>query len=184
MNLAWLNKEFDKLSKDQVIGKQKLFKFLRITEISETFLTDQLFYIMKNSPVLNSPIDWQKFISFLSIFLKGSEEEKLKLIFMFFDRFRKYSITKEEMQVVISSTILSMMTIPYEDKGIEKVREDLLRQSESTIDTALNIIVDELFTKYSKSGDELTFEEWWNWFKELDGVKEILNYRTMTLIEG
>mmetsp|Transcript_17061 Transcript_17061/g.15009 ORF Transcript_17061/g.15009 Transcript_17061/m.15009 type:complete len:146 (+) Transcript_17061:293-730(+) len=144
---------------------------------------------MKNSPELNSPIDWQKFISFLSIFLKGSEEEKLKLIFLFFDRGRKYSLTKEEMQVVISSTILAMMNIPYEDKShpkspnyIELARDDLLRQNESTIDAALNIVVDEIF-QYSASGDELTFEEWCNWFKSLDGVKEILNYRTMMLID-
>ncbi|CAI2379664.1 unnamed protein product [Moneuplotes crassus] len=182
--LAMIKKEFDKLSKDQVIGKQKLFKFLRITDISETFLTDQLFYVMKNSPELNSPIDWQKFISFLSIFLKGSEEEKLKLIFLFFDRSRKYTITKEEMQVVISSTILSMMSIPYEDRSIESVRNNLLTQNESTIDAALNIVVDEIFSKYSSSGDELTFDEWCNWFKEMDGVSEILNYRTMTLIDG
>lgn len=57
-----------------------------MTEISETFLTDQLFYIIKNSPELNSPIDWQKFISFISILIKGTREEKLKLFFLFFDR--------------------------------------------------------------------------------------------------
>ena len=86
------------------------------------------------------------------------------------------------MQIVISSTILSMMNIPYEDRNIDKVRDDLLRQNESTIDAALNIVVDEIF-QFSSSGDELTFEEWCNWFKSLDGAKEILDYRTMTLID-
>ena len=169
-----------------MIGKQKLFKFLRITEISETFLTDQLFYIIKNSPELNSPIDWQKFISFLSIFLKGTQEEKLRLLFLFFDRNRKFSVTKDEMTVCISSTILSMMNINYQDPTIDKAYNDVhqiaLKQNETIIDSALSLMVDEIFMQFSASGDELTFEEWCNWFKSLDGMKEILEYRSVSIL--
>ena len=44
-----IRKEFDKLSKDNIIGKRKLIEFFRIMEISDTYLTNQLFAVIKNS---------------------------------------------------------------------------------------------------------------------------------------
>ena len=50
-------------------------------EVSDTYLTNELFNVIKNSQRLNSPIDYQKFISFIAILTKGSRKEKLMLIF-------------------------------------------------------------------------------------------------------
>ena len=68
-----IRKEFDKLSKDNIIGKRKLIEFFRIMEISDTYLTNQLFTVIKNSSRLNNPIDYQKFISFIAIISKGTK---------------------------------------------------------------------------------------------------------------
>jgi|LauGreDrversion4_2_1035121.scaffolds.fasta_scaffold194759_1 Ca2+-binding EF-hand superfamily protein len=75
--LSKVKKEFDKLSKDQVIGKRKLLEYFRLTEISDTYLTNELFFMIKNSSALNSPVDYNKFINFVSVIAKGSRQEKL-----------------------------------------------------------------------------------------------------------
>ena len=138
--------------KEKVIGKQKLFKFLEITEISKTFLSDQLIKIIRNSPELDSPIDWTKFISFISLLVKGTREEKLKLFYLLFEKntnlggkARSYGedstpgITKEELMMNIQSTILSMLSITFEDPAIEKIKSDIMRQNEQWIDSALAV---------------------------------------------
>ena len=75
--LSKIRKEFDKLSKDQVIGKRKLLEYFRLMEISDTYLTNELFFMIKNSSALNSPVDYKKFINFVSVIAKGSRQEKL-----------------------------------------------------------------------------------------------------------
>ena len=47
--LGRIKKEFEKLSKDQIIGKRKLLEYFRLMEINDTYLTNELFYIIKNS---------------------------------------------------------------------------------------------------------------------------------------
>lgn len=46
-------------------------------EINDTYLTNELFYMIKNSSNLNSPVDYNKFINFVSIIAKGTLIEKL-----------------------------------------------------------------------------------------------------------
>jgi Ca2+-binding EF-hand superfamily protein len=70
--LSKIKKEFDKLSKDQVIGKRKLLEYFRLMEINDTYLTNELFFMIKNSSTLNSPVDYKKFINFVSVIAKGS----------------------------------------------------------------------------------------------------------------
>jgi Ca2+-binding EF-hand superfamily protein len=70
--LSRIKKEFDKLSKDQVIGKRKLLEYFRLMEINDTYLTNELFFMIKNSSTLNSPVDYKKFINFVSIIAKGT----------------------------------------------------------------------------------------------------------------
>lgn len=70
--ISKIKKEFDKLSKDQVIGKRKLLEYFRLMEINDTYLTNELFFMIKNSSSLNSPVDYKKFINFVSIIAKGS----------------------------------------------------------------------------------------------------------------
>ena len=47
--LATIQKEYEKISKDDIIGKRKLIEFFRIMEISDSYLTNQLFTVIKNS---------------------------------------------------------------------------------------------------------------------------------------
>ena len=58
VELAQIKKEFDKNSKDQIIGKRKLIEFFRITELTDTYLSNELFNVIKNSQRLNYPIDY------------------------------------------------------------------------------------------------------------------------------
>lgn len=46
-------------------------------EIGDTYLTNELFYMIKNSSSLNSPVDYNKFINFVSVIAKGSRQEKM-----------------------------------------------------------------------------------------------------------
>ena len=47
--VSQIKREFDKNSKDQIIGKRKLIEYFKITEISETYLANEIFSIIKNS---------------------------------------------------------------------------------------------------------------------------------------
>ena len=84
--LSKISKEFERLSKDNVIGKRKLLEYFRLMEIQDTYLSNEIFFMIKNSSKLNSPIDYTKFINFISIVNRGSQEEKLQLLFTFFDK--------------------------------------------------------------------------------------------------
>ena len=41
----------------------------------------------------------------------------------------------------------------------------------------MEILVDEIFSRYSNNQEELTFEEWQQWFLNLEGMKEVLDMR-------
>jgi len=49
--------------------------------------------VIRNSQRLNYPIDYQKFISFIAILVKGTSNEKLALIFSIFGK----GISEEDM---------------------------------------------------------------------------------------
>lgn len=84
-------------------------------EINDTYLTNELFYMIKNSSQLNSPVDYSKFINFVAIISKGTKHEKLQLLFSFFNKGPESKITKEELKAHISGTILSLANINFDD---------------------------------------------------------------------
>lgn len=242
--VAQIKREFDKNSKDQIIGKRKLIEFFRFNEISDSYITNELFNIIKNSNRLNSPIDYQRFISFIAILIKGSRYEKLLLIFSIFGKgipcehnqitgkhnpssklggeessvfesesiltdnegkngkifndngslikdndsnfdeddddeeseVRDPRVTKEDMKLHISGTILSMVNVNFENGAIEGLKQQICRSEEELIDDALDILVEEIFDKYaiSNKDDGLNFEEWCEWFTTLDGCSDML----------
>ena len=47
--LTKVQKEFERLSKDNVIGKRKLLEYFRMVEIQETYLANEVFFMIKNS---------------------------------------------------------------------------------------------------------------------------------------
>lgn len=41
----------------------------------------------------------------------------------------------------------------------------------------MDILVDEIFAKHSSNQEELTFDEWAQWFLSMDGMKDVLELR-------
>ena len=41
----------------------------------------------------------------------------------------------------------------------------------------MDIFIEEIFVKFSSNQEELTYEEWSNWFLSLEGMKEVLELR-------
>ena len=41
----------------------------------------------------------------------------------------------------------------------------------------MDILVDEIFARHSSNQEELTFDEWSQWFLSLDGMKDVLELR-------
>ena len=80
-------------------------------EIQDTYLSNEVFFMIKNSSKLNSPIDYAKFINFVSIVAKGNSEEKLQLLYTFFDKSTEQKITRDDLKAHISGTILSMQGV-------------------------------------------------------------------------
>lgn len=48
----------------------------------------------------------------------------------------------------------------------------------------MDILVDEIFQKYSNNQEELTFEEWSQWFINLEGMKEVLDMKPHGGVKG
>ena len=106
---ARVTKEFDRLSKDKVIGKRKLFEYFRMMELEDSYLANEIFEMIKKCTLgTHSPIDREKFLNFVSIISKGYPEEKLQLLYTFFDKGFDAKITKEDLKRHIIGTILSM----------------------------------------------------------------------------
>jgi hypothetical protein len=85
-------------------------------------------------------------------------------------------ISKEDIKLHISGTILSMVNVNFEDPQIEMLKQSLVKSEENLIDDALDLMVDEIFDTYALSNkdDGLNFEEWSQWFTSLDGINEML----------
>ncbi len=105
-----------------MIGKRKLLEYFRLTDVSETYLSNEIFFMIKNSSVINSPIDYSKFITFVSTVAKGSREEKLSLLYTFFDKSVDSKISKDDLKAHISGTILSMQQVQFDIDDIEKLK--------------------------------------------------------------
>lgn len=54
------------------MGKRKLIEYFHILEVSDSYLTNQLYAVIKNSQRMNQPIDYRKFICFIAVISKGS----------------------------------------------------------------------------------------------------------------
>ena len=69
-----------------------------------------------------------------------------------------------------------MVNVNFENGAIEGLKQAICRSEESLIDDALDILVEEIFDKHAISNKEdgMNFEEWCNWFTQLDGINEML----------
>ena len=130
--------------------------------------------MIKNSTILNSPIDSTKFLIFVSIMAKGSREEKLQLLYTFFDKSVDSKITKDDLKAHIAGTILSMQQVQFELEDVEKLKASVASQPEAEIEKALSAMVNDIFIAYSGNQEELSYEEWKKWFSTLPGMDEVL----------
>lgn len=74
-------------------------------------------------------------------------------------------ITKDDLKIHISGTILSMMNVNFNDTYVEGLKQSICRQEETIIDDALEILVEEIFDFVDANKDEgLSYEEWCEWF--------------------
>ena len=172
--LVKIKKEFERLSKDDVLGKRKLLEYFRMLEIQDTYLSDELFFLIKNSQHANSPIDYGKFINFVSIVAKGSREEKLLMFFGFFDKSSEGKISKDDMKAHVSGTILSLQAVRFELEEVERLKQSVAQAPEAEIEQALDLLVNDIFREFSGNQEELSYEEWKKWFCTLEGVEELL----------
>ncbi len=101
--------------------------------------------MIKNSQAANSPIDYGKFINFVSIVAKGSREEKLSLLFTFFDKSVDSKITKDDLKAHISGTILSMQSVCFDIDEIERLKQSVAQAPENEIEQALDMMVQGIF---------------------------------------
>ena len=76
-------------------------------EISDTYLANQFFAVIKNSHRLNQPIDYQKFITFVSIISKGNTTDKLLLLFSIFGKGIPDKIDKKKDNLEQSSATIN-----------------------------------------------------------------------------
>ena len=146
-----------------------------MVEIQDTYLANEVFFMIKNSSQLNSPIDYSKFINFVSIISKGTREEKLQLFYAFFDKSTDSKITKEDLKAHISGTILSMQGVRYEIDELERLKQTMASAPENDLEQALDMMVQEIFQTYSGNQEELSYEEWKKWFCTIEGIDEILS---------
>ena len=124
---------------------------------------------------MNSPIDYSKFINFVAIVAKGTEEEKLTLLYSFFDRSAESKITKEDLKAHISGTIISMQAVQFDGLAeLEQLKQSIASAPEGEIDQALDILVQEIFRTGAGNQEELSYTEWKKWFSELEGVNDVL----------
>jgi Ca2+-binding EF-hand superfamily protein len=90
--------------------------------------------MIKNSSIISSPIDFEKFFNFIAIISKGTKEEKLQLIYTFFDKGLSAKITKEDLKSHICGTILSMQGVKFDMPEVENLKGSIAVQTESDID--------------------------------------------------
>ena len=85
-------------------------------------------------------------------------------------------VTREDLKLHISGTILSMVNVNFENAQVEGLKQSVCRSDENVIDDALELLVDEILDEYAKSNKDegLTFTEWCEWFTSLDGINEML----------
>jgi Ca2+-binding EF-hand superfamily protein len=118
-------------------------------ELQDTYLANEIFEMIKIGGT-HSPINFEKFLNFVSIISKGSREEKLHLLYMFFDKGIEAKITKEDLKAHIIGTVLSMQGVPFELEEVEKLKQSIAAAPDTEIEQALDLVVTNIFEDSQK----------------------------------
>ena len=61
-------------------------------------------------------------MNFSAIFAKGTPDEKLQLLYTFFDKSSDSKLSKEELKAHINGTIISMQRVQFDVEELEKLK--------------------------------------------------------------
>ena len=172
--------EFNHLSRNQLIGRNKLLQYFNLEDISETPMATAFLNTLKHTGGDRRFIDWPTFLNFVIILGKGSKEERLELFFQLFniDNSDKYIISKRNLKQAIWHIFCSLLQVTYEDKIIEDLKSSLINIQENQFLTSVDLIVEEIFDSHGPKGgissESLSFEQWSQWVCSIVGMEESL----------
>jgi Ca2+-binding EF-hand superfamily protein len=177
--IQFVKKNYDKLSINEVIGKNKLLEYFNLLDFKDTPLASGMLYLLKNTnDSQNGLVTWDKFISFVTILSKGTKEERLQLIFKLFDSTSNAEVTKKSVKDAITSLLFSLLKNSYDEKSVENMRQSYFKGTEQQHQAAIDLYVDEIFAAFSSKDkpDALTYSQWCSWICSLTGMETILAY--------
>ncbi len=135
-------------------------------------------------------MDYAKFIQFVAIFTKNTKidntfsfkEQRMKLLYCFFDPNNNEEVDRIEFRNVITSFIEMILTCKFDSEGVQEKIRGLNAESSNLVmmEKVLDAYTDEVFNTYSYNGELLTYEEWQKWLFSINGIDKVLDY-TSTL---
>ena len=67
-----------------------------------------------------------------------------------------------------------MQGVRFELDEVERLKQSIAGAPEADIEEALDILVNQIFHQSKGNQEELSFEEWKQWFTSLEGVDHVL----------
>jgi len=176
--LELIETEFSKLARNQVIGKRKILQYFGLQDLEGSVISTALLFLMKQKKEEsgNNFIDWPKFLNFVVILSKGTKAERLKLFYGLFNPTYSSHMTKKQFKQSFTSIMHSLAQITYENKNVEMFKSSILKATDSQLDSAIDLYIDEIFEEYGSkaTSDSLTYKQWCTWISELCGMDILL----------
>ena len=179
--LELIDTEFNKMARNQVIGKRKILQYFNIQELEGTVLSTAFLFLMKqkNEESGNNFVDWPKFLSFVVTLSRGTKAERLKLFYGLFNPTYSSHMTKKQFKQSFTSILHSLSQITYENQKVEMFKSTMLKATDAQLDSSIDIYIDEIFEEYGSKAapDCLTYKQWCAWISDLCGIDMLLEAR-------
>ena len=179
--LELIKGEFDKLARNQVIGKRKILQYFGVQELENTVLSTALLLLIKQKKEDsgNNFIDWPKFLTFVVILAKGSRAERLRLFYGLFNPALTSNMTKKMFKQSFMSILHALSQVTYENTQVESFKSSILGATEGELELGIDLYIDDIFEEYGTKtvSDTLTYKQWCNWISELNGMDVLLDVR-------
>ncbi len=179
--LELIDTEFNKLARNQVIGKRKILQYFSIQELEGSVLSTAFLFLIKQKKEEggNNFIDWPKFLNFVVVLSKGTKAERLKLFYGLFNPTYSSHMTKKQFKQSFTSLLHSLSQITYENPKVELFKTTMLKSTDAQLDSAIDLYIEEIFEEYGSKAapDCLTYKQWCAWISELCGMDVLLEAR-------
>jgi hypothetical protein len=177
--LEIIDTEFNKLARNQVIGKRKILQYFDLQELEGSVLSTAFLFLMKQQKEEggNSFVDWPKFLSFVVTLSRGTKPERLRLLYGLFNPTYSAQMTKKQFKQSFISILHSLAQVPYENPKVEGFKGSILRAPETQLDSAVDLYIEEIFEEYGSkaTADIITYKQWCAWISELCGMDVLLD---------